>query len=84
MERSIVMAIVHVPNSIGMDLPAGASSDDLTLDDYRAVEMPHRTVEWALVPVPNSFGMDLPAGASASELAPTDYRIVEIGDHLPR
>jgi len=54
------------------------------LDDYRAVEMPHCTVEWARVPVPNSFGMDLPAGASAAELAPTDYRIVEIGDHLPR
>ncbi len=83
MEGHIEMAIVHRPNDMGIDLPAGASANDLTSTDYRVVEMPDETVELALVHRPSSFGLDLPAGASADDLSPTDYRIIEV-ENPPR
>ncbi len=83
MEEHIEMAIVHRPNDMGIDLPAGASANDLTSTDYHVVEMPDEIIEWALVHRPSSFGLDLPAGASADDLSPTDYRIIEI-ENPPR
>ncbi len=83
--QTVEMAMVHRPSSAGIDLPAGASADDLTPSDYRVVEMPDVTeheegIAWAVVHRPNDTGIDLPAGSSASDLEPGDYRPVEIAD----
>jgi hypothetical protein len=76
----VEMAVVHRPNSSGVDLPAGASADALGMDDYRIVEMPDVGIEYATVHRPNDIGIDLPAGASADDLVSTDYRPIEIPD----
>jgi hypothetical protein len=76
----VEMAVVHRPNSAGVDLPAGANADSMDVHDYRIVEMPDVGVEYAAVHRPNDVGIDLPAGASADDLAPTDYRPVEMPD----
>jgi hypothetical protein len=78
--QPIEMAIVHRPNSMGIDLPAGASAGDLCSADYHVVEMPDESVMWAVVHRPSDCVVDLPAGASASDLAATDCRVVEIED----
>jgi hypothetical protein len=80
MEPHVQMAVMHRPNDMGIDLPAGSSANDLAPTDYHVIEVPDSTIEWALVHRPNSIGLDLPAGASARDLAPTDYRIIEIED----
>jgi len=78
--RWVEMAVVHRPNSTGIDLPAGASADDLASTDYHVLEMPDVGIEWAAVHRPNDVGIDLPAGACANDLASTDYHIVEMGE----
>ncbi|BDG06889.1 hypothetical protein [Anaeromyxobacter paludicola] len=84
--HTVEMAVVHRPCSAGIDLPAGASADDLAPSDYHVVEMPDATehhgaiVAWAVVHRPNDTGLDLPAGKGAAELAPGDYRPIEIDD----
>lgn len=80
MDRYVEMAVVHRPNSMGIDLPAGRSAAELRTTDYHVVEMPDDVVEWAVVHRPTDCGVDLPAGASARELASTEYRIVEMED----
>ena len=81
--KGIAMATVHRTGDVGLDLPAGASADDLEPADYHPVEMVDEGIAWAVVHRPNDVGIDLPAGASASQLSPTDDRIVEV-DGAPR
>jgi hypothetical protein len=78
--KTVEMAVVHRPNSAGIDLPAGSSADDLVSTDYHVLEMPDVGIEWAAVHRTNDVGIDLPAGACARDLAPTDYRIIEMDD----
>ena len=73
------MAVVHRPSDIGIDLPAGASADDLAPTDYHPMEMVAKTVDWAIVHRPGDMAIDLPAGASADDLAPEDYRVIDLG-----
>ena len=75
------MATVYVPSDVGIDIPAGATADDLDPRDYQLTEV-SEPIAWATVYVPNSIGVDLPAGTSASDLAPTDYHIIEIDSDL--
>lgn len=76
--KRVQMATVYVPGEIGIDIPAGATADDVDPRDYQAREIPSDHIARAVVYRPDSIGVDLPAGASAADLAPTDYRIVEI------
>lgn len=74
----VAMAIVHRPNSTGVDLPAGASARDLAAADYHVVEMPDVGVEPATVHRPGDVVVDLPAGACARDLEGADVRLVEL------
>jgi hypothetical protein len=76
--KSVQMATIYVPGDMGIDIPAGATADDMDPRDYRATEIPSKEIARAIVYRPNSIGVDLPAGASAADLDPTDYRIIEI------
>lgn len=81
---TVVMAVVHRPCSSGVDLPPGASAEQLAPDDYHILELADVCIERAVVHRPNDFGIDLPAGSCASDLTPADYLPVEIGaDDLP-
>ncbi len=78
----VQMATVYVPGDVGIDIPAGATADDLDPRDYQLTEVASESIARATIYRPNSIGVDLPAGMSASELVPTDYHIVEIGGDL--
>ncbi len=78
-ERELVhMAVIHRPCSSGVDLPAGASADDLNPTDYQVVEMPDVGVEMAKIHRPGDEVVELPPGATADQLARADCRVVEI------
>ena len=80
MENSelVQMAVVHRPCSTGVDLPAGASADQLTSRDYHIVEMPDIGVEMARIHRPNTEVVDFPPGATTDQLGPGDFRVVEV------
>lgn len=82
MENSdlVQMAVVHRPCSTGVDLPAGASADELTTSDYHVVEMPDVGVEMAKIHRPNTEVVDFPPGATFDQLQPGDFRVVEVAD----
>ena len=68
-----------------MDLPAGATADQLRPGDYHPVEMEpaERVIHGAKTHVaeierPGDVGLDLPAGAAAAELRPADYHPVDM------
>jgi hypothetical protein len=76
----VQMAIVHRPCSSGIDLPAGASAQDLESTDYHAIEMPDVGIEMAKIHRPNNEVIDFPPGATLEQLQPSDFRVVEITD----
>ncbi len=76
---TVQMATIHRPCSIGIDLPAGASADDLSPTDYRILEMPDVGVEMATIHRPNDEVVALPPGTTAEQLMTTDFHVVEIG-----
>lgn len=80
MENSelVQMAVVHRPCSTGVDLPAGASADQLTARDYQIVEMPDVGVEMARIHRPNTEVVDFPPGATIDQLGPGDFRVIEV------
>ena len=78
--ESIQMAVVHRPSSSGIDLPAGASAEDLRSTDYHAVEMPDVGIQMATIHAPNDEVIEFPAGATIDQLKPADYRVVEVAE----
>lgn len=74
----IQMAVVHRPCSTGVDLPAGASADQLTSSDYHVVEMPDVGVEMASIHRPNTEVVDYPPGSTIDQLKPDDLQVVEL------
>ena len=76
----IQMAVVHRPCSSGVDLPAGASAQDLDSTDYHVVEMGDVGIEMAKIHRPNDEVIDFPPGATADQLTPSDFRVVEVND----
>jgi hypothetical protein len=78
MTERVAMAVVHRPNDEVMELPAGASADELAGVDVKLVEMPGAGVERASVERPGDVVVDLPAGACADEVAGAEVRLVEL------
>ena len=81
MSTPMQMAIVHRTSDVGIDLPPGASADDLTPTDYLPVEIVEEKVHRAAIHRPGNAVLDLPAGSSAADLSPADYHVVEIEEN---
>lgn len=80
MSELVQMAVIHRPSSSGVNLPAGASADQLSTSDYQIVEMPDVGVEMARIHRPNTEVVDYPPGATVDQLKPADFRVVEVED----
>jgi len=78
MSTSLQMATVHRTSDVGIDLPPGASAEDLTPTDYRPVEVVEETVCRAAIHRPGNSVVELPAGSNASDLATNEDRVVDL------
>ncbi len=76
----VQMAVIHRPCSTGVDLPAGASADQITTADYHVVEMPDVGIEMARIHRPNDEVVDYPPGATIDQMQPNDFRVIEVQD----
>jgi hypothetical protein len=69
MSLTILRAAIKRTGDVGIDLPAGASAQNLQPTDYHPVDMePEERVRGGVI------GIDLPAGASAHQLHAEDYQ----------
>jgi hypothetical protein len=90
-DPKVQLARVERPGDVGIDLPAGATADELRSTDYHLLEMePAQHVAHvedthaAEIERPGDVGMDLPAGVAAGELRPADYHPLEMEPPMHR
>lgn len=76
----VQMAVIHRPCSSGVDLPAGASADQITTTDYHVIEMPDVGIQMARIHRPNNEVVDYPPGATIDQMRPSDFRVIEVQD----
>lgn len=81
----VQLSRVERPGDVGIDLPAGATADDLGPADYHLLEMEPpepaahgEKTHAAEVERPGDVGIDLPAGSAAGDLRPADYHPLDM------
>ncbi len=77
-KKTVEMAAVHRPGDVVVELPPGATAEQLDLAKLNVVEMPDVGVQMAVIQPPGDEVLDLPAGKTAEELKPADFKVVDL------
>ena len=77
-KKTVEMASVHRPGDEVVELPAGATADQLGALLLNVVEMPDVGVQMATVHRPGDEVVEFPAGKCFEELKPADFKVVDL------